>query len=84
MICEKEAKAYVMASYPNDPLLKHIAVNLLDTLPKVDAVPVADIEAWLYQIAINNVGGPSLLYASCLEIISRLDGLREFSKERGE
>ena len=81
MICEKEAKAYVMASYPNDPLLKHIAVNLLDTLPKVDAVPVADIEAWLYQIAMNNTG--THLSFSCEEIISRLDGLRQFSKERG-
>lgn len=81
MICEKEAKAYVMASYPNDPLLKHIAVNLLDTLPKVDAVPVADIEAWLYQIAMNNATRP--LREACVEIISRLDGLRRFSMERG-
>lgn len=83
MIDEKAAKAYVMANYPNDPLLRHIAVNLLDTLPKVDAIPVDDIAKWLYQIAMNNVGDPSMLSASCLEIIKRLNGLVVFSKERG-
>lgn len=32
----KAAKEYVMGNYPNDPLLKHIAVSLLDQLPKVE------------------------------------------------
>ena len=32
----KEAREYVSANYPNDPLLKHVALNLLDQLPKVE------------------------------------------------
>ena len=36
----KAAKDHVMANYPNDPLLKHIVLNLLEQLPKVDAVEV--------------------------------------------
>ena len=36
MIELKAAKAHVMANYPNDPLLRHIVINVLDTLPKVD------------------------------------------------
>jgi hypothetical protein len=36
----KAAREYVMGNYPNDPLLKHIAVSLLEQLPKVEAVEV--------------------------------------------
>lgn len=36
----KAAREYVMANYPNDPLLKHIAVSLLEQLPKVEAEEV--------------------------------------------
>lgn len=32
----KEAREYVSANYPNDPLLKHIVLNLLDQLPKLE------------------------------------------------
>lgn len=32
----KEAKEYVAANYPNDPLLKRIVINLLDKLPKME------------------------------------------------
>ena len=41
VISVKEAKEYVAANYPNDPLLKRIVINLLDQLPKMD---VADDE----------------------------------------
>ena len=47
MIDEKAAKAHVMANYPNDPLLRHIVINVLDTLPKVDAVGVVH-GRWFY------------------------------------
>lgn len=40
MIEINEAKASVMANYPNDPLLKHIITEALDKLPKVEAAPV--------------------------------------------
>lgn len=61
----------------------HVARKIIDWFlhaPTVDAVPVADIEAWLYQIAMNNTGNP--LCEACEEIIRRLDGLRTFSRER--
>ena len=32
----KEAREYVSANYPNDPLLKRIVMNLLDQLPKME------------------------------------------------
>lgn len=35
VIAVKEAKEYVAANYPNDPLLKSIVINLLDQLPKM-------------------------------------------------
>ena len=35
VIAVKEAKEYVAANYPNDPLLKRIVINLLDQLPKI-------------------------------------------------
>lgn len=54
--------------------------TVLLSAPTVDAVPVADIEAWLYQIAMNNTD--NALCGACEEIISRLGGLRQFSKER--
>lgn len=54
----KEAREYVTANYPNDPLLKHIVLNLLDQLPKVEAVPVAEMK-FLY-LKINSDGVPEL------------------------
>ena len=36
----REAKAFIDANWPNDPLLKRIVVNLLDKLPRADAAPV--------------------------------------------
>ena len=31
----KTAREYIQANYPNDPLLKHIALTLLEQLPKI-------------------------------------------------
>lgn len=36
----QEAKNFIDANWPNDPLLKRIVFNLLDKLPKVDTVEV--------------------------------------------
>ena len=36
----KEAREYVQANYPNDPLLKHIVIAALEQLPAVDAEDV--------------------------------------------
>ena len=51
----------------------------IDDAPTVDAVEVDAIQAWLYEIAMNNTGNVSRV---CEELISRLDGLRVFAKER--
>lgn len=54
-------------------------------LTAVDAMEVAVIEKWLYEIAMNNAGCPvPSMAAACEIIISRLDGLRRFAGERGE
>ena len=51
--------------------------------PTADVVEVETIKAWLYEIAINNVGYviDGDFSNACEEIISRLDGLRSFAKE---
>ena len=51
--------------------------------PIADVVEVETIKAWLYEIAINNIGYviDGDFFNACEEIISRLDGLRNFAKE---
>ena len=44
MIEVDTGKEFIMANYPNDPLLKHLAVNMLAQLPKVEAIPVSGME----------------------------------------
>ena len=51
--------------------------------PQKDAISIETIEAWLYEIALNNVGyfvGGDFSNA-CEEIISRLYGLRNFAQD---
>lgn len=45
VIIVKEAKEYVAANYPNDPLLRRIVTNLLDQLPKMEVADSACSEA---------------------------------------
>lgn len=51
--------------------------------PIADVVEVETIKAWLYKMAINNVGYviDGDFSDACYEIISRIDGLRSFAKE---
>ena len=51
---------------------------------KADFVEVETLKAWLYEMAINNVGCvlDGDFSDACQEIISRLDGLRKFAQER--
>ena len=53
---------------------------------KADVVEVETIKAWLYEMAINNVGCviDGDFSNACEEIIARLDGLKNFAKERSE
>lgn len=47
---------------------------------KADFVEIELLKDWLWEIALNNVGGDFSI--ACQDIISRLDGLRNFAKER--
>lgn len=66
---------YIPECFPADD-----ANKIVDLMPEVDAVEMDVLKAWLYEIAVNNVGDP--LCDACEEIISRLDGLRFFAKEK--
>lgn len=54
--------------------------RLVEYAPAVDAVEVDVLKAWLYEIAMNNTN--NYLGDACEVIISRLDGLRVFARER--
>ena len=56
----------------------------LAKLTPVDAVMLSDLEAWLYEIAMNNSGEKfdGDFSDAVEEIINRLDGLRVFAEER--
>ena len=57
-------------------------LDSIDAQPTADVVEVETIKAWLYELAINNVGCDGDFSKACEEIIARLDGLRNFAKER--
>lgn len=59
--------------------------SFIESQPTADVVEVETIKAWLYEMAINNVGCAidGDFSNACEEIIARLDGLRKFAKERG-
>lgn len=61
-------------------------IKSLQEAPAVDAVEVETIKAWLYEIAGNNLRTEKERQFSefCEELISRLDGLRNFARERRE
>ena len=59
----QEAKTFIDANWPNDPLLKQIVFNLLDKLPRVDIVPAehAKWEEW-YPPKHMILTGEEMLY----------------------
>lgn len=58
----------------------------LSKIPTADVAEVETVKAWLYEMAINNVGCviDGDFSKACEEIILRLDGLKNFAKERSE
>lgn len=56
--------------------------QMLDDVPAADAVEIKTLEAWLYEIAMNNT--QNTLGGACEENIRRLDGLRTYAKEKAE
>lgn len=63
--------------------VEKIVNNLIEGGVAVDAIEIETIKSWLYKIAINNVGCTieGDFSNACEEIISRLDGLRNFAKD---
>lgn len=61
-------------------------LDSIDEQPTADVVEVETVKAWLNEMAINNVGCviDGDFSNACEEIIARLDGLRNFAKERSE
>lgn len=65
----------------------HDAIEIMaevQYMPAADVVQVKTIERWLYEMAMNNVGikFDGGFSDACQVIISRLDGFRNFAKER--
>ena len=79
--CYCIAKAYHSDFEQNLASLQSLH-DLLDDCPTVDAVEVDVLKAWLYEIAMNN--SDNYLGDACEVIIGRLNGLREFARERRE
>lgn len=78
-------KNAMQSEYPANKLMVNYAHGVVLHAPAADVVEVETLKAWLYQIAMNNVGRPIEDMASaCEEIANRLDGLRAFARERKE
>ena len=80
-LVEVQATKEFASTFLGDPILKMAVNAVLNNAPETDAVTVKELEAWLYEIAMNNTN--NTLGGACEEIIRRLDGLRQFSKDRG-
>lgn len=65
-----------------EDLIKHNTI--VPPCKVVDAIEIETIRSWLYEMAINNVGCAidGDFSVACEEIISRLDGLRNFAREQ--
>lgn len=57
--------------------------SIINAMPTADVVEFDVIKKWLHDLAFNNVGVKfdGDFSNACEEIISRLDGLRDFAKE---
>lgn len=61
------------------------ALHCIETAPTIDAVPIADVEAWLLEIAFNNTDseyGNEAMASLAEDLANRMEGLRNFSKDR--
>ena len=79
-LVEVQSTKEFASTFLPDIFLKMAVNRVLDNAPTADAVEVKVLEAWLYEIAMNNTD--NYLSDACKEIINRLDGLRVFAKER--
>lgn len=65
--------------------IKQFILDIIEMQPAEDVVEIEVLKAWLYKIALNNVGVPVEDVAeACERIIPALKYLRVFAKERSE
>ena len=61
-------------------------IDIIDEAPTVDAVEISTVDLWLREIAMNSMkmANPmdNQIPLVCAMLIERLDGLREFARER--
>lgn len=67
------AKDFVMGNYPNDPVLKHAVVTLLDQVPKVKALPCDGVEMIRIRYAAAK-GVEKALLGDVLRLLEGTDG----------
>lgn len=69
-----------------DSMSRYVLFGIAEFIKNADAADVVAVEtvkAWLYAIAMNNVGVKADDVASvCEDIAERMDGLRAFARER--
>ena len=73
MIDIPAAKEYVLTNYPNDPLLRMIALTLLDKLPKVRVLPYEGVETIRIRYAAAK-GTEKALLGDVLRLLEGTDG----------
>lgn len=59
----------------------------IDEATTVEAFTRAELESWLYQIAMNNLDGverDKVFSDDCIELINRLDGFERYTKDKRE
>lgn len=56
MIDVKAAREFVETNYICDPLLRHMFLNLLEKVPKVEVVRCKDCICWMKDDPIDNFG----------------------------
>lgn len=67
-------------SHLNSPFGAALIIAEIENALTADVVEIELLKDWLWEIALNNAGGDFSI--ACQDIISRLGGLRSFSKER--
>ncbi len=84
MTCKDDCLHYNVCHYHIDEETPFSVTECNNFKNKADFVEVETLKSWLYQLAINNVG--IVIHGNfskaCEDIISRLDGLRNFARER--
>lgn len=80
--CKLNGSSYCKGACPVNEVTKAI-----DEAQTVEAFTRAELESWLYQIAMNNLDGverDKVFSDDCIELINRLDGFERYTKDKRE